>query len=163
MGPRDKDQSATTRRALSRLAVMTVSVFLLGVVLMSVSDVRAAIDMALGRRIYDGDEAITARMVGHNAPLASAAIKCIACHAAAVNKSLEKSLGPALTLAFLTTPQSRRGGPPFVYNQASLCTTIRTGVDPQFITLQRLMPRFDIDDRQCAVLWAYLTRTSSNE
>jgi hypothetical protein len=62
-----------------------------------------------------------------------------------------------LSAATLAEPVARRGGPPSRYDARSLCTLLRSGVDPAHVMVQRAMPRFDIDDLQCEALWQYLT------
>lgn len=67
--------------------------------------------------------------------------------------SLRRSIG-----ASCAKPGRARGGPPVAYEAATFCRTLRTGVDPAHVVLPRAMPRFEVDDVQCAALWDYLTQ-----
>jgi len=107
-------------------------------------------DAALGRRLFLGRVPLQATLRGETSALPAAASRCINCHGA-------PEAGTAPSLLVLA---SRRGGPAFAYDAASLCTTLRTGVDPQQILLARAMPQFQLTLPQCAALWAYLTQSA---
>lgn len=112
---------------------------------------------ARGERIYSGREAVAARLEGHDQSLPAGLGKCASCHQSAGRSKLEADLAPPLAGSYLTQARPRRGGPPSAYDQASFCKAVRTGVDPRHVTLLRAMPRFDMNDEQCAALWYYLT------
>jgi hypothetical protein len=63
---------------------------------------------------------------------------------------------PALTAADLSTPRTRRGGPPSVFDASRLCALLRTGQDPAHVIISTTMPRYQISDEQCQALWSYL-------
>jgi hypothetical protein len=135
---------------------------------------------ARGRALFEGDVALTARLVGHDQPLPVQATRCLNCHGAAddgvvgaaaaagsaaaraaANTGWSAPLArtaPPLDRARLTQAQSRRGGPASAYDAAALCRLLRTGVDPAQVLLPAVMPRYDISDEQCAELWSALSR-----
>jgi hypothetical protein len=81
----------------------------------------------------------------------------VSCHTFARQKSIQEEQAPFLNRISLLNPRARRGGPVFSYNQENFCKTVRTGIDPQYVTLRRAMPRYEISEVQCAALWIYLT------
>jgi hypothetical protein len=107
-----------------------------------------------GRAIFEGDQALDARIAGHESALPAQASRCVNCHGAPAGS--EPVPLPLLAAATLAEPVARRGGPPSRYDARSLCTLLRSGVDPAHVMVQRAMPRFDIDDLQCEALWQYL-------
>lgn len=111
-----------------------------------------------GERIYHGKENIKAKIAGHGEWLTPSASRCVNCHSG----QRPNAIAPPLTRAWLTTSHPRRGGPVFAYDLPSFCKTLRVGIDPEYVMLNRTMPRFDINDRQCAALWAYLMKESEN-
>jgi hypothetical protein len=111
-----------------------------------------------GRAIFEGGQALDARIAGHESPLPAQASRCVNCHGApAGSEPVPASVRP-LSAATLAEPVARRGGPPSRYDARSLCTLLRSGVDPAHVMVQRAMPRFDIDDLQCEALWQYLRK-----
>ena len=40
----------------------------------------------------------------------------------------------------------------------SFCRLLRTGVDPAYVIIDRVMPTYDVSDAACASLWQYLTQ-----
>jgi hypothetical protein len=110
-----------------------------------------------GRALFEGDQALAARIAGHESALPAPASRCVNCHGPpAGSEPVPASVRP-LSAATLAEPVARRGGPPSRYDARSLCTLLRSGVDPAHVMVQRAMPRFDIDDLQCEALWQYLT------
>ncbi|MES1162053.1 MAG: hypothetical protein ABUL50_03210, partial [Rhizobacter sp.] len=67
------------------------------------------------------------------------------------------TFGPTLSSRFLLDARSRRGGPASRFDAASLCRLLRTGVDPASIIIARAMPLYELSDRDCAALWAFLS------
>ncbi|MEJ8812410.1 hypothetical protein WKW77_15100 [Variovorax ureilyticus] len=114
--------------------------------------------VARGARLFDGAEPLAGTLSGHDAPLPSAATRCVQCHAGPGRSSAAGATTLSLDRNLLREARARRGGPPVAYDEASFCRTLRTGIDPASIVLPRSMPRFEVDDAQCAALWAYLTR-----
>jgi hypothetical protein len=121
-------------------------------------------EAALGARIFSGVTPLGGRIVGHEEDLPPQASRCANCHlmsaAAESSADLTKStqrFGPALSAALLKEAISRRHGPPSRYDKASFCMLLRTGVDPVQVVVPRAMPRYAVNAKQCAALWAYLT------
>lgn len=122
--------------------------------------VATAGDASLGQRLFLGTVPLQASLRGDAAILPVAASRCINCHSTPALRPVDdrdRVPGPGTASALLASA-SRRGGPVFAYDATSLCTTLRTGVDPQQIWLARAMPQFRLTPRQCAALWAYLTQ-----
>ena len=123
------------------------------------SDPAQTDSVARGARLFEGAEPLSATLSGHSAPLPAAATRCLHCHAGPAKSSAAPSdLGPPLDRRRLQEVRARRGGPPFAYDKASFCTTLRTGIDPAHIVLPRSMPRYGVNDAQCGALWDYLTQ-----
>jgi hypothetical protein len=117
-----------------------------------------------GRQLFDGDLALPARIVGQDFALPAQASRCVNCHGAsrgnaASSSAATQQVGPALTPSALTDAVRRRGGPPSRYDAASLCTLLRSGVDPAHVIIQRTMPRYQITDADCGSLWLHLTNS----
>ena len=116
-----------------------------------------AMSQERGRQLFDGTIALPGTITGHAAPLAPRASRCINCHAVeSTAASAAASFGPPLTAASLTSRVSRRRGPPSLYDEASFCSLLRTGVDPAFIVAAQTMPRYAASDADCRDLWRYL-------
>ncbi|MDM0003077.1 hypothetical protein QTI24_31180 [Variovorax sp. J22P240] len=112
-----------------------------------------------GARLFNGTEPLAGTLSGHRAPLPAAATRCSQCHAGPdARDSPGSSFAPPLDRRELREARPRRGGPPVAYEPATFCRTLRTGVDPAHVVLPRAMPRFEVDDDQCAALWDYLTQ-----
>lgn len=117
----------------------------------------AALDasVARGAQLFHDGESMRGRLDGHTEILPSTAGRCINCH---VQSPQAGVLAPLLDASTLLAPLQRRGGPPSVYSRDTFCATLRTGIDPAYVTLKSEMPRFDANDVQCEDLWNYLTR-----
>lgn len=119
-----------------------------------------------GQKLFSGTEPMLGRISGHSTNLPSEASRCINCHRSDLKAEKRgaaepaSSFAPLLNAETLTQPRSRRGGPPSRYDARSLCQTLRTGVDPVYIVMPSVMPRYEVSDDDCALLWAYLTRSS---
>jgi hypothetical protein len=109
-----------------------------------------------GARLFNGGEAMAARLAGHSATLPAALGACMNCHGVREGSPLEARAAPVLNCATLRVPRPRRGGPLVAYDLDRFCRTLRTGIDPNYIVLSRTMPIFEPDRAQCAALWAYL-------
>lgn len=107
---------------------------------------------APGQLLFEGRTELVARITGHDDALPAQAWRCANCHAG------EQPLGGLLTRERLLTALPRRGGPLSRYDLPAFCRLLRTGVDPASILIDRTMPHFEIDDRQCEDLWRGLTR-----
>ncbi|MCA0175489.1 MAG: hypothetical protein LCH73_04250 [Proteobacteria bacterium] len=106
-----------------------------------------------GEALFTGQAALPARLAGHADPLPVQAARCINCHGEGADR-----IGPLLSSATLTTAQARRGGPPSVYDERTLCRALREGVDPAQVTLTRAMPLYTAADADCTALWTFLSR-----
>ncbi len=104
-----------------------------------------------GARLFDGRDALGARLAGHTLAMPSQATTCLNCHHGA------QPIGPPLSAASLKLTRPRRGGPPSRYDESSFCKVLRTGVDPAFVVLNQEMPHYQITAEQCASLWRFLT------
>ncbi len=119
----------------------------------------AAVDTADGKRLFNGQTPIPARLVGHAEVLPASTARCSNCHAITPpNIPLAASFAPVLDAPSLQKPLSRRGGPPSKFDATSLCKLLREGVDPAWIVLPTTMPRYTISDLQCSALWSFLVR-----
>jgi hypothetical protein len=103
-----------------------------------------------GAALYEGRQPLVARVSGHEQPLPALAARCANCHEGA------QAVAPALNERVLTQALPRRGGPPSRYDARALCRLLREGLDPALVLVPRAMPRYDIDERACAALWAHL-------
>ena len=113
--------------------------------------------LRLGRDLFTGKADLHGRMSTHPDDLPPEVIRCSNCHAAGTGPDVPRSNAPRLTGDFLLVPRSRRGGPPSRYNPAAFCAVLRKGVDPAYIVINVEMPRYTIDDSQCAAIWSFLT------
>jgi hypothetical protein len=142
------------RDGLKRLAPSLAALLLGGVA------GAAAADATRGRALFEGSAALPARVHGQDFALPAQASRCVNCHVAPSAPTSAASAvaagAPLLTAAALSTPTRRRGGPPSRYDAASLCTLLRSGVDPAYVMIQRTMPRYDISDADCQALWLHL-------
>jgi hypothetical protein len=57
----------------------------------------------------------------------------------------------------LLSPQRRRGGPASRYDRDAFCRLLRKGIDPAYVMINEEMPRYTLDDADCAALWRFLT------
>jgi cytochrome c553 len=117
-----------------------------------------------GERLFRGEAALPARIVGQDFALPAQASRCVNCHGPARGEAPSSpasatGIAPALTRATLAEPLRRRGGPPSRYDAASLCTVLRSGVDPAHVIILRTMPRYEITDADCRSLWLHFTES----
>jgi hypothetical protein len=149
------------RRRRDRMTVRWRSLLLLVLTTTALADSDAS--AVRGRQLFHGDIALPARIIGQDFALPSAASRCVNCHGPASGGSSAASpanaqrIGPPLNAAALTDAVRRRGGPPSRYDAGSLCTLLRSGVDPAHVVILRTMPRYDISDADCRALWLHLT------
>jgi hypothetical protein len=109
-----------------------------------------------GNALYRGKEALSGKVRGHDESLPPEAVRCANCHDAADGARLSRVAAPRLDRALLLEPRQRRGGPPSHYDRAVFCKLLRTGVDPASIVVAREMLVYELDQNQCAALWAFL-------
>ena len=93
-----------------------------------------------------------------NDPVDASATRCANCHGADYRGGHEgDTVAPPLTRRSLLSALPRRGGPPSAYDEASFCTSLRTGADPAGVVFSNVMPRYNLDAKTCASLWEQLT------
>jgi hypothetical protein len=113
-----------------------------------------------GAALFGGKEALAGRLLGHEQPLPGLATRCSNCHDAVKTgpgaTSAVAASTPPLTAVELSTPRSRRGGPPSAFDASRLCALLRNGTDPAHVIISTTMPRYQISDEQCRALWSYL-------
>lgn len=131
------------------LMLVAIAIVLGGAVWVSEA---AAERRTAGAQLFDGSQPLVARIAGHEQALPAQAWRCVNCHAGT------QAIGGALGRDRLLATQARRGGPSSRYDLPAFCRLLRTGVDPAWILIDRNMPRFEIDDRQCEQLWTHLTQ-----
>jgi hypothetical protein len=113
----------------------------------------------LGRQLYRGEAALTARMTGHSEALPLEAVRCVNCHRRESEPAVQpvsENFGPPLGVG-LARPTVRRGGPPSRYDAKSFCKLLRDGIDPAYVMIPQTMPRYTMTDRDCEALWAFLS------
>lgn len=118
-----------------------------------------------GAVLFTGEGPLRAHLAGDDTPLPPESSRCRNCHVGAASSGAPSaagdpgtaSFGPALTPALLIEARARRGGPPSRYTRDSFCTLLRTGVDPAYVLLPRVMPRYELTHAECAALWSFLT------
>lgn len=124
-----------------------------------------------GGRLFNGGMPLVGRIAGHAEALPFEAARCINCHSGAAVDSRQRSarpgavpgaasapFAPALTRSRLREMVARRSGPPSRFDEASLCRLLKTGVDPAFIVIAQVMPRYEMTDADCGSLWRYMIR-----
>jgi cytochrome c553 len=109
-----------------------------------------------GAAIYHGYVERPGRIMGHQSDLPAEASRCANCHDAPVNSNTQRGVA-VLSSVTLVENHSRRGGPPVAYTEESFCTFLQSGVDPAFVMADRTMPRFSLNDDDCAALWRYVS------
>ncbi len=110
-----------------------------------------------GQALFSGTIDLHGRIYTHVADMPPRVVRCSNCHAVADGPDVPRSLAPRLTASLLILPRARRGGPPSHYSRGGLCTLLRKGLDPAFVMISVEMPRYAIDDVDCAAIWRYLT------
>lgn len=133
----------------------------------------------VGKKLYrDGVLASGARAqatVQGDVPVEGTQLSCAYCHRhSGLGTSEGGSVTPALTAASLYQPREKllrqayrskagSGQDRPAYTDESLAVAIRAGVDPSGRDLDRLMPRYEIDDESMASLVAYLKTLSAED
>lgn len=127
--------------------------------LVACADHRSA---AVGKRLFMGELALTARIAGNDLPLPADGSRCTNCHDGnnAAAGSGTPAFAPPLAASTLLTERKRRGGPPTRYSLESFCSLLRTGIDPASVLVARAMPRYDLDTEKCRALWNYIKARS---
>ncbi|MFM2347474.1 MAG: hypothetical protein RL654_2227 [Pseudomonadota bacterium] len=126
-------------------------------VLPAVATPPQAVARTHGEALWRGERPLAGQIAGHAQAMPVAALRCINCHGGGLGAV--PGSAPRLDAATLTRPLARRGGPPSVYDERAFCQLLRTGIDPAAVLLPREMPRYRIDDHDCAALWRHLVAT----
>jgi cytochrome oxidase Cu insertion factor (SCO1/SenC/PrrC family) len=109
-----------------------------------------------GQELFEGRSGVAASVGADR--LDPRAAQCSGCHGARGNGGGEgKTVVPGLRGDALTKSMPRRGGPASAYSRETFCASLRSGVDPAGVQFSPLMPRYQIDNRSCAMLWQFLT------
>jgi mono/diheme cytochrome c family protein len=154
------------RGALGALLVMLACGWTLAA--QAAAPARGAADLlALGRVLYlegrraDGSALVATRAGGLVVSGAEAA--CVNCHRRSGMGGAEgRSYIPPVTRAALASAMPAGKGPSAIgdgrpaYTQQALAHALRSGVDPAGRSLDFLMPRYRLDEREVAALQAYL-------
>jgi hypothetical protein len=109
--------------------------------------------------LFIGGVPLTGRLAGDETVLAPTATRCSNCHSsgdAPAASTSGPSFGPTLSTRTLRQETARRGGPPSIYDEASFCRAVTTGVDPAYVVIRREMPRYDLPASDCKAMWLYL-------
>lgn len=109
-----------------------------------------------GEALFSGKHPLKGTIRGHRDSLPPDVVACASCHE--MGPAVEASRAPAPRIeSSLFEPQARRGGPPSSYDESSFCKLLRTGIDPAYVLIARVMPTYEINGAECAALWQYLT------
>ena len=159
-------------RAASIVAAVGAAALLAGAAWMARQAHQHGMQVERGRAIFHGERTVAGKLEGHDSALPALATRCDNCHEARNAAPLNSPNAPSgaavtggagadtfatpLDRERLSTLKPRHGGPKSAYQLAQFCALLRTGVDPAYIIVRTIMPRYDISDAQCADLWAYL-------
>jgi hypothetical protein len=121
-----------------------------------VADSTTASDGKRGEAMFLGNEPLVGAIRGHRTNLPPEVVRCRNCHNRGEQKAPGQDSAPPIGRSLLLKLQRRRGGPPSSYDPASFCKLLRTGVDPAYILISRVMPAYVVDDAQCESLWEFL-------
>ncbi len=113
-------------------------------------------EFRLGQDLFEGRIDLQGRIRTHVADLPPEVVRCGNCHAVAQGPAVPRSLAPRLTHDLLIARRSRRGGPATNYDRNSFCTLLREGYDPAHVLISVEMPRYTLDDTNCAALWRFV-------
>ncbi len=116
-------------------------------------------EFRLGKELFEGKFDLQGRIRTHLADLPPEVVRCGNCHAVAGGPDVPRSLAPRLTHDLLIKRRPRRGGPASNYDRNSFCALLRDGFDPAHVLISVEMPRYTLDDGQCAALWRFLTES----
>lgn len=112
-----------------------------------------------GEAIFAGRRPVLGRIRGHDSDLPPEVVACRQCHPPSRSSGDGgTAAAPFLDRQLLLRPIQRRGGPPSVYDLQSFCKLLRTGIDPAYVLIDRIMPTYAMSDTDCAALWQVVTR-----
>lgn len=132
-------------------------------VLMALATLPCARADSLGARLFEGTETLQARAYRSGVELGPAANRCTNCHQSAAGDRVSGAGSRAVTAERIRIPASLHVSPyPLgrkrqAYDARSLCTFLQTGGTPEGIMLTEAMPRYDVDEVQCAALLRHLS------
>jgi hypothetical protein len=112
---------------------------------------------ARGEAIFSGRRPLRGRIRGHESDLPPQVVACRQCHLRSPGDG-GPAAAPVLDRKLLLQLVQRRGAPPSVYDLQSFCKLLRTGIDPAYVLIDRIMPTYEMSDTDCAALWQVLTR-----
>lgn len=143
------------------------------------TDAALMVDTSAGKALYrDGlleSGLQVLATVQYDVPVRASELSCAYCHRfSGLGTSEGSNVIPALTAASLYQPRKNilrqayrskagSGQERPAYTDESLALAIRTGVDPGGRVLDRLMPRYQVDDNNMASLLGYLKTLSAGD
>jgi hypothetical protein len=132
-------------------------------VLMALATQPCARADSLGARLFEGTETLQARAYRSGVALGPAANRCANCHESAGGGRVSDARSQSVTAERIRIPASLHVSPyPLgrkrqAYDIRTLCTFLQTGVTPEGIMLTEAMPRYVVDEFQCAALLRHLS------
>lgn len=123
----------------------------------SILDYCAMTPVSKARDYYSGPARMRARLDGIDALLEPSSVRCSNCHgvdAGGIPRGVIK--GTNIRSSSLGNRRSASGAS-WSYDASSFCTAVRKGIDGSGRILEPGMPRYDITDAQCQLLWNYVT------
>jgi hypothetical protein len=139
------------------LKLLAVAVCLLSMALPSSSQSRDFSLRKQGESLFTGRRPLVGKIRGHQSSLPPQVVVCAHCHAQSTPDA-GAAAAPIIDRALLLEQRERRGGPPSAYDVTSFCRVLRTGVDPAYVVINRVMPMYELSDAACAGLWEYLAK-----
>lgn len=136
---------------------LAAAVCLLSVALPSAGQGRDSSLRKQGESLFTGRRPLQGKLRGHQTRLPPEVVVCAHCHVQTVPDA-GAAAAPLIDRALLLEQRQRRGGPPSAYDVSSFCKMLRSGVDPAYVLVNRVMPVYELSDAACASLWDYLTR-----
>ena len=139
------------------MKVLAVAVCLLSVALPAAGLGGDSSQRKQGEALFTGRRPLVGKIRGHQSPLPAEVVVCAHCHVQRVPDA-GAAAAPLLDRALLLEQRVRRGGPPSAYDATSFCKLLRTGVDPAYVLVNRVMPIYQLSDAACTSLWEYLAK-----
>lgn len=136
---------------------LAVAVCLLSVVPLASGHGRDSSARKQGESLFTGRRPLLGKIRGHQTRLPPHVVVCAHCHVQNVPDA-GAAAAPLIDRALLLEQRERRGGPPSAYDLSSFCKLLRTGVDPAYVLVNRVMPVYEVGDAACASLWEYLAK-----
>ena len=149
-----------TARAGAAVAVVAILASMCGIRAASLAAAAEGSEPGLrarGEALFSGRRPVRGRIRGHEGDLPPEVVACRQCHLRSPGDG-GAAAAPVLDRKLLLQPVQRRGAPPSVYDLQSFCKVLRTGIDPAYVLIDRIMPTYAMSDADCAALWQVLTR-----